>query len=128
MDPTTPKKTQEVQVPESSPIEEAKVPSSSPLVKNSDATASFLRDRFVYRPTGSNSGSVANNTGISHEASLSYLTKEFPDFSETLIKAVFKSNSFNLNLARERLSKIQSQKSSRSWAWQPGDKLSLIHI
>lgn len=122
MDPTTPKKTQEVQVPESSPIEEAKVPSSSPLVKNSDATASFLRDRFVYRPTGSNSGSVTNNTGISHEVSLSHLTKEFPDFSETLIKAVFKSNSFNLNLARERLSKIQSQKSSRSWAWQPGDK------
>ncbi|SCU84778.1 LANO_0C02366g1_1 [Lachancea nothofagi CBS 11611] len=120
----TPIKNGYVQVPESSPSEDAKVTSSSPL-KNENTQASILRDRFVYKPSETSQMDAASGTGPQlggMDADVATLTTEYPDFSETLIKAVFKSNSYNLELTRERLEKIQSQKSSRSWAWRPGEK------
>ncbi|SCU90937.1 LADA_0F07184g1_1 [Lachancea dasiensis] len=120
----TPKKGDDVQVPESSPAEETKITSSSPLKSESTQT-SVLRDRFVFKPAEKPSlGHTGGAAGVNGDmnAEVATLTAEYPDFSETLIKAVFKSNSYDLGLTRERLEKIQSQKSSRSWAWRPGEK------
>ncbi|SCU80235.1 LAME_0B02146g1_1 [Lachancea meyersii CBS 8951] len=124
MSTETPVKNGEVQVPESSPAEESKIASSSPL-KNNDTQASLLRDRFVYKPVenpelNAVEGSETSGSGI--DAEVATLSGEYPEFSETLIRAVFKSNSYNQSLTRERLEKIQSQKTSRSWAWRSGDK------
>lgn len=123
MDPTTPKRNEDVQVPESSPIADHEVDSSSPLKRDVE-TASILRDRFVYKPTEKPKpiSNASNGASGGLDVELGKLIQEYPEFSETLVKAVFKSNSFNLKLARERLAKIQSQKTSRSWAWKPGER------
>ncbi|CAR22389.1 DNA-dependent ATPase FUN30 [Lachancea thermotolerans CBS 6340] len=131
MSSMTPKKDEEIQVPGSSPVEDTKVASSSPL-KTDSSTAALLRDKFVYKPLerrelGANlkNGSgdnASDNSGGHSDADVAKLINEYPDFSETLVKAVFKSNSYDLNLTRERLRRIHSQKSSRSWAWRPGEK------
>ncbi|SCU82048.1 LAFA_0C08768g1_1 [Lachancea sp. 'fantastica'] len=124
MSEQTPVKNGDVQVPETSPVEETKIASSSPL-KNDNTQSSLLRDRFVYKPPEKPSLSdlVSSESGVGGmDAEVALLVSEYSEFSETLIKAVFKSNSYNLDLTRERLEKIQSQKTSRSWAWNAGDK------
>ncbi|SCU96461.1 LAMI_0F06634g1_1 [Lachancea mirantina] len=127
MEPESRRHDSDVQIAESSPVTDHKVVSSSPLKTDAD-TAALLRDRFVYRPgetdqNGSREPKAENaGFGTKVDNELSQLMQDFPDFSETLIKAVFKSNSFDISLARERLAKIHAQKNSRSWAWNPGER------
>lgn len=98
----------EVQVPES----------SSPLKQtNDEVTASLLRNQFSFTPdNGANNGGSASAGGPkgNPDAHLAQLAQEFPDFSPTLVQAVFKSNSFNVKMARERLTRIRNQR--QNWS------------
>ncbi|CCE64469.1 hypothetical protein TPHA_0H02660 [Tetrapisispora phaffii CBS 4417] len=107
----------DIQVPESSSPSRYNIPSSSPLKKESDFkmdNANSLREKFSFK--GGNSQNVVSPSkdGDDFRANLTILSEEFSDFSATLIQAVFKSNSFNLALSRERLNKIRSQRTSWS--------------
>ena len=106
----------EVQVPEtSSPVN--KILSSSPLKPtNDDRTndqTTNLRDKFMYKPKLLTQSTETTST-VSTSDQLALLQKEFPDFSSTLIQAVFKSNASDINNARTRLNRIQDQRSSWS--------------
>ncbi|CAB4255307.1 similar to Saccharomyces cerevisiae YAL019W FUN30 Conserved member of the Snf2p family with ATP-dependent chromatin remodelin activity [Maudiozyma barnettii] len=109
----------EVQVPEtSSPT--SRILSSSPLKSSGQETAkdqtASLRDKFMYKPNLQMSNDTAKST-VSPVEHLATLQKEFPDFSSTLIQAVFKSNASDIGNARARLNRIQEQRSS--WAKSP---------
>lgn len=102
-----------------SPNDEVQVPeSSSPLRQtHGESTASLLRDKFSFTPGNSNqNGSKMSGNGVvnSTEVQLAQLADEFPDFSPTLVQAVFKSNSFDINMARERLTRIRNQR--QNWS------------
>lgn len=106
----------EVQVPESSSPNNARVFSSSPLKQEQDTT-SLLRDKFSFTPGNGNSrpnGDSQASLSANPETQLALLASEFPDFSPTLVQAVFKSNSFNAKLARERLNRIRGQR--QNWS------------
>ncbi|CAI4055690.1 hypothetical protein SUVZ_01G0480 [Saccharomyces uvarum] len=107
-----------VQVPETS--SPTKTMSSSPLKAAStvpDANVASLRSRFTFKPSEAGEGAhVSNPTPSgSPEVALVNLAKEFPDFSQTLVQAVFKSNSFNMHSARERLTRLRQQR--QNWTW-----------
>lgn len=109
----------EVQVPES----------SSPLKQtNDETTASLLRSQFSFTPDNarnSNTGIVAGAPKTNPDVQLAQLSSEFPDFSPTLVQAVFKSNSFNVKMARERLTRIRNQR--HNWSVNSkGGKTTLI--
>lgn len=109
----------EVQVPES----------SSPLKQtNDETTASLLRSQFSFTPdNGANNkpNPVAGGPKGNPDAQLAQLATEFPDFSPTLVQAVFKSNSFNIKMARERLTRIRNQR--QNWSVNSkGGKTTLI--
>lgn len=133
----------EVQVPESSSPNATRILSSSPLKQEQDPqdnsrsngngnthtndanaiTTSLLRDRFSFTPGNdrqgkdgrdSPNGELPANVASNPETQLAILSEEFPDFSPTLVQAVFKSNSFNVKLARERLNRIRSQR--QNWS------------
>lgn len=102
-----------------SPSDEVQVPeSSSPLRQtHGESTASLLRDKFSFTPgnTNQNGASAAGNSlQVNPDVQLAQLAEEFPDFSPTLVQAVFKSNSFNMNMARERLTRIRNQR--QNWS------------
>ncbi|CAR27733.1 hypothetical protein ZYGR_0N02190 [Zygosaccharomyces rouxii] len=124
----------EVQVPESSSPNTTRMLSSSPLKQEQESqdaagmrnnhtdTTSLLRDRFSFTP-GNNqgkddkqrpNGELPANVTANPETQLAILSGEFPDFSPTLVQAVFKSNLFNAKLARERLNRIRSQR--QNWS------------
>lgn len=107
-----------VQVPETS--SPTKTMSSSPLKAAStvpDASVASLRSRFTFKPSEAGEGAHASNPAPSGspEVALVNLAKEFPDFSQTLVQAVFKSNSFNMHSARERLTRLRQQR--QNWTW-----------
>ncbi|CDH10654.1 related to FUN30-Protein important for chromosome integrity and segregation [Zygosaccharomyces bailii ISA1307] len=109
----------EVQVPESSSPNNAKLLSSSPLKQEqaSSDTSTLLRDKFSFIPGNGNgrpSFEMQSSMPSNPETQLAQLASEFPDFSPTLVQAVFKSNSFNAKLARERLNRIRSQR--QNWS------------
>lgn len=123
----------EVQVPESSSPNTTKILSSSPLKQGQESqdtdkkgnhaiTTSLLRDRFSFTPGNSQdkndrqdqNGELPVNVASNPETQLAILAGEFPDFSPTLVQAVFKSNLFNIKLARERLNRIRSQR--QNWS------------
>ncbi|QLG73201.1 hypothetical protein HG535_0E02850 [Zygotorulaspora mrakii] len=119
----------DVQVPESSSPGPVKNLSSSPLKYSeqdgNSTSTSLLRDKFSFSPgsaslKASNAPDLTPNSGAkgNPDMQLSILADEFPDFSPTLVQAVFKSNSFNLKLARERLERIRDQRKS----WSAGGK------
>ncbi|CCD26424.1 DNA-dependent ATPase FUN30 NDAI_0H02500 [Naumovozyma dairenensis CBS 421] len=120
----------EVQVPEtSSPSKEQLQYSSSPLKGKATDTPtkpdsmSVLRDKFTFNPkphTASTTTSMAGAASMKTNpivsslgdqiSALEGLSKEYPGFSKTLLQAVLKSNSYNITLARERLTKILNQR------------------
>ncbi|CAI4950540.1 AVN_HP_G0095960.mRNA.1.CDS.1 [Saccharomyces cerevisiae] len=108
-----------VQVPETS--SPTKVASSSPLKPTSptvpDASVASLRSRFTFKPSDPSEGAHTSKPlpSGSPEVALVNLAREFPDFSQTLVQAVFKSNSFNLQSARERLTRLRQQR--QNWTW-----------
>lgn len=108
-----------VQVPETS--SPTKAASSSPLKPTlstvPDAGVASLRSRFTFKPSEPNEGAHTSKPlpSGSPEVALVNLAKEFPDFSQTLVQAVFKSNSFNLQSARERLTRLRQQR--QNWTW-----------
>ncbi|CAI4054540.1 DNA-dependent ATPase FUN30 SKDI_01G0530 [Saccharomyces kudriavzevii IFO 1802] len=108
-----------VQVPETS--SPTKTVSSSPLKPASstvsDAGVASLRSRFTFKPSEPNEGSHISKPlpSGSPEVALVNLSREFPDFSQTLVQAVFKSNSFNLQSARDRLARLRQQR--QNWTW-----------
>ena len=111
----------EVQVPEtSSPVN--KIFSSSPLKPSNDDQATNLRNKFMYKPNLPNKSAEATST-VSTSDQLTVLQKEFPDFSSTLIQAVFKSNASDINNARARLNRIQDQRTSWSKTTPSGSQL-----
>lgn len=132
MDPETPKRDPDIQVPGSSPVVELSKPDSSPLKTTDDQASTgihtfpssyteLLRNKFVYQPPLTQKFSDPSTT-TQVDSQLKQLCKEYSDLTENLIKAVFKSNSFSMSLARERLNKIRDQKTSRSWVWKPNQK------
>lgn len=108
-----------MQVPETS--SPTKVASSSPLKPTSptvpDASVASLRSRFTFKPSDPSEGAHTSKPlpSGSPEVALVNLAREFPDFSQTLVQAVFKSNSFNLQSARERLTRLRQQR--QNWTW-----------
>lgn len=117
-----------IQVPAtSSPQKVIPSSSSSPLkdTDNTDSNTSLLRATFSFKPnikhhmgdyTLNRTGSSIQN-GMSPkdmQTNLEILQKEYPEFSSTLIQAVFKSNSFNLELSRGRLTRIKQQRTTWS--------------
>lgn len=115
----------EVQVPESSSPNVIKTVSSSPLKHGQDttkaSTASLLRDKFSFspdtmKPIGKDVPALAAASGPkgNPDIQLAILANEFPDFSPTLVQAVFKSNSFNIKMARDRLTRIRNQR--QNWS------------
>ncbi|KAG0658862.1 hypothetical protein C6P45_002058 [Maudiozyma exigua] len=115
----------EVQVPEtSSPVN--KLFSSSPLKASNEGQANDqaanLRNKFMYKPNLPNKSTEATSAA-SISDQLALLQKEFPDFSGTLIQAVFKSNASDINNARARLTKIQDQRTSWSKQIPSGSQL-----
>ncbi|AET38357.1 DNA-dependent ATPase FUN30 Ecym_2645 [Eremothecium cymbalariae DBVPG len=136
MDPDTPESTYEnsdkaqVQVPESSPIESKQ--DSSPLkaytppAKRDKPFVALLHDKFTYKPNISNghvevSGNVTGtSTGV--DTHLNEIRQHYPDFSDTLIRAVFKSNSFSIPLTIDRLNELREKKMAKSWA-MPSKKI-----
>ncbi|KTB11868.1 ATP-dependent helicase FUN30 [Nakaseomyces glabratus] len=102
-----------------------KTVSSSPLKPEaSTQDAQKLREQFVFKPNN-NLSSAITSTGQTASSATSgtaapvnpnafeSLVAEFPDFSQTLVQAVYKSNSFDLSLARERLTRIRNQR--KNW-------------
>lgn len=77
--------------------EEFNVPSSSPLKESSVAKRS---------------NPVVDGNDMA--AQLNILLNEFPDFSNTLVQAIFKSNSFDTDLSRTRLLRIKKQRDNWS--------------
>lgn len=76
-----------------------------------------LRSRFTFKPSDPSEGAHTSKPlpSGSPEVALVNLAREFPDFSQTLVQAVFKSNSFNLQSARERLTRLRQQR--QNWTW-----------
>lgn len=114
----------EVQVPQtSSPA--SRIVSSSPLkadteyaANGSKDEASILREKFVYKPKLGASGDSGNGTSAaSVTEQLAELQRDYPDFSSTLIQAVFKSNASDMGNARARLDRIKEQRST--WSRTP---------
>lgn len=122
------------QVPESSSPAQVNTFSSSPLKPTDTKSSSVksLRDQFTFKPTtipptanihtqgptttASSQGQMNNDS----KASFQSLVDEFPDFSQTLVQAVYKSNSFDIELARERLTRIRNQR--QNWVTAKGKK------
>ncbi|EDO15803.1 hypothetical protein Kpol_1040p17, partial [Vanderwaltozyma polyspora DSM 70294] len=121
-------KDEEVQIPESSSPAGHQMLSSSPLKQGQESgsngnssgntTTSSLRERFTFKQVDVSKLSSSNVN--STEDDLAILSEEFNDFSPTLVQAVFKSNSFNIELSRQRLNKIRTQRTS--WSWTSGKK------
>ncbi|CCF60428.1 hypothetical protein KAFR_0K00730 [Kazachstania africana CBS 2517] len=102
----------EVQVPgTSSPVIPTTMSSSPLKPPETDSKVDAFRDKFTYRPSDhAITGVFTKKEPTSFDDQVLTLEKEFPDFSRTLIQAVFKSNSFNLEHARARLERIKSQR------------------
>ncbi|CAL9733969.1 ATP-dependent helicase Fun30p [Monosporozyma servazzii] len=110
----------DVQVPATSSPTKV-ISSSSPL--KDDANAS-LRSRFSFKPTvkqdlgttpslpSTNRITTSNTSDM--DTTLDTLSEEYPEFSRTLVQAVFKSNSFDINLSKARLDRIKQQR--RTWS------------
>lgn len=102
-----------------------KTVSSSPLKPEaSTQDAQKLREQFVFKPNNNLSSAITSTGQIASSATsgtaapvnpnaFESLVAEFPDFSQTLVQAVYKSNSFDLSLARERLTRIRNQR--KNW-------------
>lgn len=111
----------DVQVPQtSSPA--SRVISSSPLKADTPYTsnggkdeAAILREKFVYKPNMGAGASAASTKSVAEQ--LAELQQEYPDFSSTLIQAVFKSNASDMGNARARLDRIKAQRST--WSRTP---------
>lgn len=112
----------DVQVPATSSPTKV-ISSSSPL--KDDANGS-LRSRFSFKPTvkqnmGTTPSLPSTNRYIGSnssdmDATLDILAEEYPEFSRTLVQAVFKSNSFDVNLSKARLDRIKQQRKTWSGA------------
>lgn len=104
----------DVQVPETSSPNN-KVLSSSPLkpttMNNPTDQVSSFRDKFMFKPNMPAQNSVSSGSPMEQVAQLQ---KEFPEFSSTLIQAVYKSNSSDIANARSRLNRIKEQRTSWS--------------
>lgn len=105
------------------------VTSSSPLKENANANAntssSSLRARFSFKPASKQSvtssvvaGSISANPD-DIQKNLASLQAEYPEFSPTLVQAVFKSNSFDLDLSRGRLDRLKRKRQT----WSGNSKL-----
>lgn len=117
-----------IQVPAtSSPQKMIPSSSSSPLkdTTNADNNTSLLRATFSFKPSIKHhmgdhslnkSGSSMQNSmnPKDMQTNLEILQKEYPEFSSTLVQAVFKSNSFDLELSRGRLTRIKQQRTTWS--------------
>ncbi|AAS51512.1 ACR286Cp [Eremothecium gossypii ATCC 10895] len=126
MEPDTPERIygqaderERAQVVGSSPGEQRA--ESSPLKRYgageaAEAVAAQLRTRFEYR-----AGAEAEG-GNGLDEQMQKMRQQYPDFSDTLIRAVFKSNSFSLPLTMSRLDELRAKKSAKSWA-MPSKKL-----
>lgn len=103
----------------SSPLkEDFTIESSSPL-KPETQQKQVLRDKFSFVPNLNDTKDNTSDTNSSvpnPDDELKKLTEEFNDFSHTLVQAVFKSNSMNADLARERLNGIRRKRTSWSWS------------
>lgn len=116
-----------VQVPATSSPQKMIPSSSSSPLKDTDNTSNItsLRTTFSFKPSikqhmGNNSlyksGSTMqkNMNPKDMQTNLEILQKEYPEFSSTLVQAVFKSNSFDLELSRGRLTRIKQQRTTWS--------------
>lgn len=116
----------EVQVPESSSPMGQKLLSSSPLRPDMPANNDMasLRQRFTFEAESEVQPVATTSTSREEDITkgMGFLAAEFPDFSPTLVQAVFKSNNFSIELSKERLNKIRQQRSN--WAWN--DKKSTL--
>ncbi|KAL3233417.1 ATP-dependent helicase FUN30 [Nakaseomyces bracarensis] len=121
------------QLPESSSPTQIKTVSSSPLkpayTDPNNSSLKSLREQFVFKPTSAtpvvtqgatNTNPIPNNMDADNKGTFQSLVAEFPDFSQTLVQAVYKSNSFDIDLARERLTRIRNQR--QNWVTAKGKK------
>lgn len=115
---------EDVQVPATSSPSKV-ISSSSPLKE--EPNGSSLMSRFRFKPAvkqsmkGSSSlpsisSDSVGTTTTNMESTLDDLVVEYPEFSRTLIQAVFKSNSFDIGLSKARLERIKQQRKTWSGA------------
>ncbi|CCH58262.1 hypothetical protein TBLA_0A04680 [Henningerozyma blattae CBS 6284] len=108
----------EIQVPgTSSPVKyNYRLDSSSPLkpeVENQKFKAQVLRDKFSFVPNANNTPGATDP--VKTDLELKQLEEEFKDFSPGLVHAVFRSNSWNVDLTRGRLNGIRKKRTGWSW-------------
>ncbi|CCK70217.1 DNA-dependent ATPase FUN30 KNAG_0D04770 [Huiozyma naganishii CBS 8797] len=104
----------EIQVPQSSSPKKGQASSSSPLKISGSKDMSLKK--FAFKPNELKAATVTQPDGATDGKvqSMAELEKEFPGFSSTLIQAVVKSNLFDFELARARLSRIKAQRETWS--------------
>lgn len=114
----------DVEIPPTSPSRSSVIMSSSPLKDDEPKKFQFKPSLKKGIPSPSPSSHTLTKNSAIPEDKLQRLLNEYPDFSTTLVQAVFKSNSFDMDLARGRLNRIKNTR--KSWSGSGQINVSLV--